>query len=331
MIGLFFTGDRKLTLKQLPKPTAKKDVVVVKVKAAAICGTDRENFEKQGQVTVPGHEVAGVVEEAGSSSVIRKGDRVALNLHIRCGTCEYCLIGAPYMCRKVKRIGSDYDGGFAEYIAVPDSCCIPLDKGLSFEQGCLLVDMLGTPYAAYKKLQPFISQRVVIWGAGPIGLGALMVAKWHNHDVAVIDTNEFRLDMAAKTGADLLIHPGKHNVAEKLDAWSLGKGVRGVLECSGNSIALRQAIDLVGLCGMVVIVGVSRSLQIDPWEDIISREISISGSISFNDADFDEMAAFVRQGLAVTDAVTHRFPLSEAKKAFNVFSSGMCGKIIFTN
>lgn len=330
MLALFFCGDRKIELKTIEEPLAHDDMVVVKIKAAAICGTDRENFVGEGQTTVPGHEVSGIVVKTDYTKRVKEGDRVALNVHLRCGECDYCSRGMPYLCTDVKRIGSDRNGGFAEYIAVPESCCMPLPDDLTLEQGALIVDMLGTPYSSFRKIESRIGEYLVIWGAGPIGLGALMIAVHRGLKVAVIDHNQYRLEMAHGLGSELIVDPKSDDAAVVLKEWTRGKGITSIMECTGNDAALRQGLDLIAPRGIIAVVGVSRSLHIDPWMDLISRETTLTGSLSFEDSHFDEMISLIRGGLPLSNAITHRFPLKEARQAFEVFESSRCGKVIFT-
>ena len=378
MLAVHFLGQSKISFDEVPTPEPRRREVVVRVKSAAICGTDRENLEGPGQATIPGHENAGEVVAVDKPTRVRVGDRVAINCHVTCGGCEHCLRGDLYFCEELECIGFERDGGFAEFVLVPEACCMPIPDDISFETGSLLVDMLGTPFRAVKRARLLPGDQVAVWGAGPIGLGALMVAKQFGARVAILDLNEYRLDMAESLGADLVLNPARlglssrrriedfvekccrafrrlyvvvvpakastpsgrlrkfnkaietDDVQEALLDWTRGRGLDVAFDCVGSEVVAHQALAALKKRGTFVVVGVSHMLTLDPWEDLICRELTIFGTRNFNTAEFGEMIALVRRGLPVEQVVTHRFPLAEAEVAFELFRSGQCGKILLT-
>jgi L-iditol 2-dehydrogenase len=329
MLAVHFVGRGDISLAEMPVPEPRGRDVVVRVRAAAICGTDRENLEGAGQPTVPGHESAGEVVAVDKPARIAVGDRVAINCHVTCGGCEHCLNGDLYFCDDLQAIGFERDGGFAEYMLVPEACCTPIPDDLSFEAGSLLVDMLGTPFRAVKRARLLPGDRVGVWGAGPIGLGALMVAKQFGARVATLDLSDYRLDMARDLGADLALNPARDDVQRVLLEWTQGRGLDVALDCVGSEAVAQQGLDALKKRGTLVVVGVSHKLTLNPWEHLICRELTILGTRNFNAGEFGEMVALVRRGLPVEQVITHRYPLSEAEAAFRLFRSGPCGKIVF--
>jgi propanol-preferring alcohol dehydrogenase len=317
-------------LDEVPRPEPKDDEVVIRIRAASICGTDRENLEGPGQATIPGHENAGEVVGVDRPTRLKVGNRVAVNCHVTCRACEHCLRGDLYFCDELSVIGFDRDGGYAEYVLVPEASCMPLPDDFSFETGSLLVDMLGTSFRAVKRARLLSGDRVAIWGAGPIGLGATMVARQMGARVASLDLNEYRLDLARSLGAEITLNPTYDDVQAALLDWTEGRGLDAAFDCVGSEAAARQAMDAVKVRGTVVIVGVSHTLTVNPWEQLICREVTIFGTRSFNTAEYDEMIALVRRGLPVDQVVTHRYPLAQAEAAFDLFRSGQCGKVVLT-
>jgi len=329
MLAVHFLGDGRVSLDEVPVPEPRGREVVVRVRSAAVCGTDRENLEGPGQPTIPGHESAGEVVAVDKPTRVRVGDRVAINCHVTCGGCEHCLNGDLYFCDELQAIGFERDGGFAEQVLVPEACCTPIPDDISFEVGSLLVDMLGTPFRAVKRARPLPGDRMGVWGAGPIGLGALMVAKRFGTQVAILDLSDYRLDMARDLGADLALNPAREDVREALTDWTQGRGLDAAFDCVGSEVVAQQALAALKKRGTLVVVGVSHKLTLNPWEDLICRELTIFGTRNYNAGEFGEMVALVRRGLPVEQVVTHRFPLAEAKEAFQLFQSGECGKILF--
>ncbi len=328
MLGLRFTGNKGLYLGEFPTPQARGTEVVVKVMASAICGSDREPWEGEGQEAIPGHESAGQVVEVDRPTWIRVGDRVAVNCHVTCGQCLHCLNGNWYSCPELTVIGIDRNGGDAEYVLVPESSCMSLPDDLSYEAGALLVDMLGTPYRAFKRLHIAPGDTVGIFGAGPIGLTALLAAKRYGGRVASIDLNEYRLAMAERLGADQVIDAGRVDVLRAIEEWTAGVGLDAAMECAGIEATTLQALEAVKKRGTVALVGVSTQVTINPWEHLIDKEVTLFGSRNFNVREYAEMVALVQRGLPIEDIVTHRFSLQRAEEAFEVFGGGQCGKII---
>lgn len=331
MLAVHFLGQNRISLDEVPTPTPQGRDVVVRVKSAAICGTDREALEGPGQKTIPGHESAGEVVAVDKPARLKVGDRVAINCHVTCGSCVHCLKGDLYFCEELEAIGFEWDGGFAEYLLVPEACCHPLPDDLSFEVGSLLVDMLGTPFRGVKRAHLLPGDQVAVWGAGPIGLGALLVASWFGARVASVDLSDQRLDMAKSLGAELVLNPTRDDLPDALAAWTQGRGIDAAFDCVGSQVVAEQGLAALRRRGKLVVVGVSHELVLNPWEDLICRELTVLGTRNFNTAEFDEMVALVQRGLPVDQTVTHRFPLSGAEAAFKLFRSGDCGKILFVD
>ena len=331
MLAVHFLGQNRISLDEVPTPEPRGRDVVVRIKSAAICGTDREALEGPGQATIPGHENAGEVVAVDKPARLNVGDRVAINCHVTCGSCVHCLRGDLYFCEELEAIGFEWDGGFAEYLLVPEACCHPLPDDISFEVGSLLVDMLGTPFRGVKRANLLPGDQVAVWGAGPIGLGALMVASWFGARVASIDLSHQRLDMAQNLGAELVLNPDRDDVPEALASWTQGRGIDVAFDCVGSQVVAEQGLAALTQRGKLVVVGVSHELVLNPWEHLICRELTVFGTRNFNTAEFSEMVALVQRGLPVEQTVTHRFPLSEAEAAFELFRSGECGKILFVD
>jgi len=330
MLGVHFLGDSRISLDEVPTPEPNGRWVLVRVGSAAICGTDRENLEGPGQATIPGHESAGEVVAVDKPARLKVGDRVAINCHVTCGGCEHCLRGDLYFCPDLTVIGFDYDGGFAEHVLVPEACCMPLPGDISLEIGSLLVDMVGTTFRAVKRARLLPGDRVAVWGAGPIGLSAMLIARQFGARAASVDLSDRRLEMAHVQGADLALNPARDDVQAALRDWTEGHGLDVAFDCVGNQKVAEAALSAVKKRGTLVVVGVSHALTLNPWEHLICRELTVFGTRNFNASEFDEMIALVRRGLPVQRIITHRFPLAQAEAAFELFRSGECGKVVLT-
>ncbi|MGA2111641.1 MAG: zinc-binding dehydrogenase [Anaerolineales bacterium] len=327
MWGVHFLGRGRISLDRMPIPEPKDQDVLVQIKVAGICGTDRENLLGSGQTVVPGHENAGVVAATDKALRLKVGDRVGINCHITCRRCEYCLRGDLYFCPELKVVGFDIDGGFAEYALIPEPCCMFLPADISFDAGSLLMDVFGTAYRGVKQGRPLPGDQVAVWGAGPIGLAAMLTAKHLGAQVASIDFNQHRLETARNLGAQLVLNPGREDVVAALMEWTAGRGLDIAYECVGNEQAALQALSALRKRGRLGVIGVSDHLTINPWEQLIRRELSLYGSRNFTLPEFDEMVSIVRHGLPVEKIISHRFPMDQAADAFEVFRSGECEKV----
>lgn len=331
MLGVHFLGNGKISLHDIPKPQPEGKNVVVRVTASGICGTDRHPLLESGQRTIPGHEIAGKIVEVDRPSWARAGDRVAINCHITCRACEHCLRGDLYFCEQLEVPGYEWEGGFAEYLMIPEDNCMPLPDDISTENGALMVDVLGTAFRGVKRANLKPGDQVAVWGAGPIGFEAAAVATFLGARVAVFEMSKYRRQMAEKYNhPEIMIDPHDQDAEAKIQEWTKGRGLDVGFECVGSEQAAQQALCMLKKRGTLAIIGVSHSLTIDPW-DFIQRELSLFASRNFNTHEFNEMIAMIRNGLWADKVITHRFPLKEAERAFDVFLSEQCGKVVFTD
>ena len=156
-----------------------------------------------------------------------------------------------------------------------------------------------------------------------------MVASWFGARVASVDLSAYRLEMARDLGAELALNPGQDDIVAVLSEWTEGRGIDAAFDCVGHQAVAEQGLAALKKRGTLAVVGVSHELVLNPWQDLICRELTVFGTRNFNTAEFDEMVTLVQRGLPVAKAVTHRFPISEALPAFDLFRAGHCGKILF--
>lgn len=329
MLGIHFLGNGKISLDEMATPKPSGANVVVKIKAAGICGSDKHPLMEHGQETVPGHENAGVVVAVDKPTRVKVGDRVAVNCHITCHACTHCLEGNLFFCDKMEVIGYEWNGGFAEYLLVPEANLHPLPDDLSFDTGALLVDVLGTAYSGVKKAKILPGDQVGVWGAGPIGLEAALVAKTLGARVAVMDMTPYRLDMAKKLEPELVLDVTDPKLNDNVMDWTNGRGLDIAYECVGSEKAALQGLNLLKKMGTLGLIGVGHTLTIDYW-DVIRRQIKFYATRNFNTFEYAEMVALIQRGMDVSQVVTHHFQLKDAEAAFALYKTGECGKIVFT-
>jgi len=329
-----------LAYKKLPVPRPGPGQVLVKVAAASVCGTDSLIYEwapwAASRITLPrviGHEFAGVVEETGEGVVgTETGDRVSAESHYFCGRCYQCRTGRPEVCANHKIMGVDADGSFAEHIVVPAANIwhnhpdIPDDVASLQEPLGNAVDTVAA--------EDISGKRVLITGAGPMGLMCIAVAKAMGASrIMVSDPNEYRLELARLMGADIVLNPKVMNIEGPVLSATRGEGVDVLLEISGNAKALSTGLALLAAGGRASLLGIFRGpVPVDLNNHIIFKKIrlyGITGRKPFS--TWHTVSRLLYSGrLDIGPLITHRMKLAEYEKGFTLMKSGRCGKVVFT-
>ena len=164
-----------------PDPEPEGHEVVVRIEAAAICGSDLHGlYQTPGEKKhIPGHEGAGVVVAVDRPRHLKEGDRVCASAFNTCGVCSMCRSGYTAYCTDMKGVyGFSCNGMQAQYVRIAETSLLPLPESMSFEQGCLVLDPVGTPYHAHKRIGTNATHTVGVFGLGPMGLGALTSTTW---------------------------------------------------------------------------------------------------------------------------------------------------------
>ncbi len=321
----------------IPEPKEKE--ILVKVKAAAICGSDVKFYKwipwcknVVGSLPfIPGHECSGEVIEIGKKvKTIRVGDRVAAETHIPCGKCWQCRHNRPHACQKMELFGHTVNGCFAEYCIIPEVATRKLPEDLPFKKGCLLEPM-GIPLRAVYKGKVG-KDSVVVIGCGPIGQFAIgiSVIKGAKKTIAV-DVNEKRLNIARRMGATHTVNPQKGSVVDEVLSLTEGNGAGVIIEASGNVRALEQAFNYLRVGGELFIIGHPEELlKIDVSLQIVFKEAKITGLFGREIWRTWEIAeGLLSTGkINVNPIVTHEFPLEDFESAFKIAISDEGCKIL---
>ncbi|MEO0206259.1 MAG: alcohol dehydrogenase catalytic domain-containing protein, partial [candidate division WOR-3 bacterium] len=237
-------------LLDVPIPTPGPDQVLVKVLATSICGTDLHIFQwnewAQKRIKripqIMGHELCGQVVETGSNVThIKKDSIISAETHIACGYCYLCRNGLAHICENVKIFGVDVDGVFAEYAVVPAANAWMIEDKIPNDYVSVM-EPLGN--AIHTVLAGDIAgNTVLITGCGPIGLMSVAVCKICGATkIIATEINEYRLQMAKKMGADIILNPKKNKIFDSIMQNTNGKGVDVVLEMSGNQTAITDGL-----------------------------------------------------------------------------------------
>ncbi len=325
-----FLGNGRIELVDSPTPEPGEGELLIRVEACGICGSDHKVL-LNGSRFIPGHEAAGTVVKEGAGCRTEVGARIAAYLPKHCGHCEFCRQGKGNLCpNKTGLLGWSTDGGYAEYMLLPDRNALGLDAGMSFAEGVVLLDTLGTAGHAVRLAECRNAQSALVIGAGPIGLGALVGMKAFGvPTVFVSELSEYRRSRAAEFGA-VALDPADDDLEEQIGD-ECPYGVDLVVEAAGTLPTIWQSFDLVKPGGKVCLVGEywGRVELERPKGSWMLNDITAIRSFYFPMPDFFENQEMVLDGrLPARALVSHEFPLADISEAFDAFFSGRTLKVI---
>lgn len=308
-------GPEDLRVVDAPEPEPGEGEVKIAVRASGICGSDKGYWRSGPFDHIAGHEVAGEVVALGPG--VRRlgvGDRVAVNAVVGCGRCPECRAGRFARC--AKRPGKDVGNGFGEFLVAPERNCLPLDEAVDYVAGVLIFDNWGTPFAALERAGVAQGDDVVVSGCGPIGMGAVGVAKLRGAFVIAVDPLEYRRQAALRMGADETIEPGD-GAADAVRELTSGEGANVVVDCSGKAASYATGLDALRVRGRFVSVGEGAEYMLRPSQHMIRKNLSIIASWYTTMGDGREVQRLmVARRIEPRAFVTHVVSLEEAPEAF---------------
>jgi acryloyl-coenzyme A reductase len=309
-----------LILEDLPVPQPKPDEALVRVKACAVDQFDLTirdgKFPTARTPIILGHEIAGVVEAVGANvDNVGPGDRVTSTLYLTCGRCRYCLIGRETICADFKGyIGIHTPGAYAEYTTIPAVNLVRLPESISFVDGSVIANAMGTPYHALTRrarVQP--GEHVIVTGAGGgVGTHAIQLAKMMGAFVMAVDIGQEKLSLARELGADMVYDASMGDFSSVARAWTQDEGAEVVLELVGTK-TFESSLKSLARGGRMVIVGshTGTTLSASP-QAMIANEWDILGSRNVTKRELAEVVALVAAG-RIKPVVTGTYPLEEAE------------------
>jgi threonine 3-dehydrogenase len=317
--------------------------VLIKVEAASICGTDLHimNWDPwaAGRITrLPmtfGHEVAGRVAAIGPEvHHLRPGAFVSAEGHVFCGFCPPCRRGRAHICENLRILGVDFDGGFADYVVIPERNAWEVDKRIPPEVASIHDPFGNAVHTAFSGggADELVGATVVVLGCGPIGLFAVGVCRAAGaRQVLAVEPNDFRQALAKQMGADAVIDPGKEDPVQTVRAATEGHGAEVVLEMSGVPVVIDQGTRMLAPGGRMSLLGLPPGpVTLDLTDQVIFKEarlIGVTGRELFR--TWQQTTTLLATGMVdVTPVITHRFPLDRFEEAFDAMASGRSGKII---
>ncbi|NND70065.1 MAG: alcohol dehydrogenase catalytic domain-containing protein [Rhodothermales bacterium] len=259
MKALHYSDWKKIGLVDVTEPQAASGEVLVRVAACGICGSELESFRSESPRRTPplimGHEFCGHVVEGGSESGFTSGAKVIANAVVGCGTCSDCESGNDYLCTRRRVFGMNMDGAFAEYVRVPERAILHWPSSLSATEASL-AEPAGNAVHVFRAINEFDHKRVLVLGAGPIGLFCQQVCQaLGGSDVVVTDPQSGRRDVASRLGARLAVNPMETDLVRACqDVWS-GNGPDVVIDAVGTAATKQQSLAIASVGGAIVWIG----------------------------------------------------------------------------
>jgi len=336
------TAGLGTSMEQVEVPKCGPEDVLIKVRAASICGTDLHIYKwdnwAQGVIKPPlilGHEIAGEVVEVGArADGVAVGDLVSVESHIPCGKCYQCRHDLRHICDNLKIVGVHRPGGFAEFLSIPAVCAWKNPAGSSAEIAALLEPLGNAVYAASEA--QVVGQNVAVFGCGPAGLFTVAACKALGAvKVIAVDVNPMHLEMAKPMGADELLDGADPSLMERLESHRGGAGLDVTIDMSGNHRAIVTAIRSLRKGGTFVAFGIPPGpIELNLANDVIlpgRRILGIVGRHMFR--TWELMQRLIESGkLNPAPIITHRYKMADFDEAIRVRAStdARVGKVILT-
>lgn len=313
----------ELQIIDMEKPAIdEKNNVLVKIHVAGICGSDVGIYHgKNAAATYPrviGHEMVGEIVETGENVTKRKvGDRVIIDQVTACGHCYACRKGRPNVCENLQVRGVHIDGGYREYMAVPESDCYLLPETLSYEDA-VMIEPTTIAVQACSRAELVFEDNLMIIGAGALGSSILRIARLYNpHKIIMVDIEEDKLKESLENGATDIINSKVEDVVEKAHELTDGYGSTVVIDAACFHGSFLTACKCAGNAGRVITMG----FGVDPDEinqfAITSKELDVRGS-RLQNRKFQTVIDMVNKGkVNLNNSISHRFYFEDAQKAFD--------------
>lgn len=334
MKAIVIDTPNKIEIKEIPMPEVKENEALLKVKCVGICGADVASYTGNQPFTtyprIPGHEFsAEIVQIPENDKGLKVGDIVTCNPYFNCGECYSCERGFVNCCTDNQTMGVQRDGAFCEYIAMPVERIFP-GKGLSAEE-LALIEPFSISQHAISRATIKESDTVLVVGAGPIGLFALIAAKQKCKKIVVADILDNRLGLAKEYGADAVVNTQKQSLEEFTKEFTEGRGFDVCIEACGAPETFLNCIDCAAFAANIILIGNGKRETTFLHSIILKKELNIHGSRNALNADFVNNIQLVADKKAdVMKMVSGVYDMENATDAFEALKNndGTLAKIL---
>ena len=332
MKALVLEEYNKLVFKEMPTPQVEDNEVLIEVKACGICGSDVHGMDgssgRRHPPLIMGHEAAGVIVERGAAvSEFSEGDRVTFDSTIYCSHCSYCRQGLINLCDNRRVLGvspPEYrqHGAFAQFVAVPEHILYRLPDRLSFVQAAM-VEPVSIAFHAISLTPISLNDNVVVIGSGMVGIFVIQALRAAGcGTVIAVDLEQDKLDLALTLGADYGLLADKVDVIKEVQKLTDGRGADIAVEVVGNTAAVNTAIGSLRKGGALTIVGNLAATVEFPLQEVVTRQIMITGSCS-SCGEYPACLDMIARGTVNVDALVSKVaPLAEGAEWFRKLYDG---------
>ncbi len=324
MKTVLITEPNKIAIAEAPMPVVKEGEALLKIRYCGICGADVASYTGNQPFTtyprIPGHEFsAEIVEIPENDKGLKPGDIVTANPYFNCQHCYSCERGFVNCCTDNQTMGVQRDGSFAEYVAMPVERIYP-GKGLSAQQ-LALIEPFSISYHAVSRATVKPTDKVLVVGAGPIGLFAVIAAKLKGAQVYSADILDGRLQMAKEYGADGVINTKTQDLAEETKRITNGNGFDVCIEACGLSETFLSCIDCAAYAANIILIGNGKKETTFLHSILLKKELNVFGSRNSYAKDFTDLIDIVASGkVDVMKMVSGIYPMDRADEAFKALA-----------
>ncbi len=326
MLAGVYSGIGSIECREVETPAITEDEILLRVRAATICGTDLRIYKSghyrinEGETRILGHELSGEIWEIGKNvKGYRRGTQAAVSPNISCGSCRYCRSGRNHLCDDYDAFGITMDGGFAQYVRVPkeaieQGCLISVEGPASFEEVCLS-EPLACTYYAYRSVDTKPGDDVLIVGAGPMGVLHLKMQRIAGATrVMMADISDSRLALVERFGPDVTIPSGRVDLVSEVRRLTGGKGADVIITaCSSGDMAAKNGrINFFG--------GLPKNREtVELNTNLIHyNSLIVTGTTRYAQADFYKSVKLITEGRVETaPLISRRFGIEKISEAFD--------------
>ena len=326
------TGDGFVQLMEVEEPRIEPDEVLVRVRAASICGSDLHIWHDRHHCWPPvtlGHEFSGNIVDVGRQVTAWKtGDRVVSETRAgTCGACRYCQSGAPHVCPGKRPFGIGVNGAMAKYLAVPARLLHRVPDNVSYDAAAVTEPTAFCTHGIVERTGINAGDSVVVIGPGPIGLMSMQLAKLAGASsliaISTPRSAKLRLKKAKELGADVIVSLGEEDPREIVSDLTKGDGADLVIDAAGSTEAIKLAFDLVRRHGKIAALGINGKETTDvPWDSAIFKAIELTFCFSSSWQSWETVLQLMeKRMLKPEEIITHRMPLEQWREAFEALEN----------
>ncbi|SFL67140.1 zinc-binding alcohol dehydrogenase family protein [Halanaerobium salsuginis] len=330
---VFIKEPGEIELLDVPEPAVKDGEALLKIKYCGICGSDIATYTGNQPFAsyprIPGHEFsAEIVDIEDNDLGLKAGMIVTANPYFNCGHCYPCSKGKVNCCESNETMGVQRDGSFAEYITMPIERIVN-GRGLS-AQTLALIEPFSIGYHAINRGNIKNKDNVLVIGAGPIGIFAMLSAKLAGAKVTIVDMLKERLDLAKSMGADQIVNVSQKTLAKEVEKLTNGNGMDACVEAVGHANTFLQCIENAAFGGKIILIGNGKTETKFNHSILLKKELDVYGSRN-SLYDFKPLIDKVKtNNLDIEKIITHIYAKEDVLQAFKELNNndGSMAKVL---